>query len=74
VVEIDMTEFETAAPAVLTIFAIPLTFSIAQGIGIGLICSVLLSVGLGKGRQVPPIGYAVAAMFFLSFFKIWPFR
>jgi AGZA family xanthine/uracil permease-like MFS transporter len=73
VVEIDMTKFETAAPAVLTIFAIPLTFSIAQGIGIGLICSVLLSVGLGKGREVPPIGYGVAAMFFLSFFKIWPF-
>ena len=74
VVEIDMTDFETAAPAVLTIFAIPLTFSIAKGIGIGLICSVLLSVGMGRGRRVPPIGYAVAAMFFLSFFKIWPFR
>ena len=74
VVEIDMTDFETAAPAVLTIFAIPLTFSIAQGIGIGLICSVLLSVGLGKGRKIPFIGYAVATMFFLSFFKIWPFR
>ncbi len=73
VVEIDMTSFETAAPAVLTIFAIPLTFSIAQGIGIGLICSVLLAVGLGRARTVPPIGYAVAGMFFLSFFKIWPF-
>ena len=74
VVEIDMTHFETAAPAVLTIFAIPLTFSIAQGIGIGLICSVLLGVGLGRGRSIPPLGYGVAAMFFLSFFKIWPFR
>jgi AGZA family xanthine/uracil permease-like MFS transporter len=74
VVEIDMSTFETAAPAVLTIFAIPLTFSIAQGIGIGLICSVLLGVGLGRGRSIPPLGYGVAAMFFLSFFKIWPFR
>jgi adenine/guanine/hypoxanthine permease len=73
VVEIDMADFQTAAPAVLTIFAIPLTFSIAQGIGLGLICSVLLSVGLGKRREVPPIGYAVATMFFLSFFRIWPF-
>ena len=70
VVEIDMTAFETAAPAVLTIFAIPLTFSIAKGIGIGLICSVLLSVGLGRARSVSPIGYAVALMFFLSFFRI----
>jgi AGZA family xanthine/uracil permease-like MFS transporter len=74
VVEIDMSDFETAAPAVLTIFAIPLTFSIAQGIGIGLICSVLLSVGMGKANKVPAIGYVVAAMFFLSFFKIPPFR
>ncbi|HEY4988298.1 MAG TPA: NCS2 family permease [Opitutaceae bacterium] len=73
VVEIDMTKFEDAAPAVLTIFAIPLTFSIAQGIGLGLICSVLLKVGMGKAREVAPIGYGVAAMFFLSFFRIWPF-
>jgi len=74
VVEIDMADFKTAAPAVLTIFAIPLTFSIAQGIGIGLICSALVSLGLGRRRDLTPMGYAVAAMFFLSFFKIWPFR
>jgi AGZA family xanthine/uracil permease-like MFS transporter len=73
VVEIDMSDFQTAAPAVLTIFAIPLTFSIAQGIGLGLICSVLLGVGMGRGRQIPTIGYGVALMFFLSFFRIWPF-
>ena len=73
VVEIDMTRFEVAAPAVLTIFAIPMTFSIAQGIGIGLICSALLSVGLGRAREVGLIGYIVATMFFLSFFRIWPF-
>jgi len=74
VVEIDMTEFHSAAPAVLTIFAIPLTFSIAQGIGIGLIATALIALGLGRRRDLPPMGYAVAAMFFLSFFKIWPFR
>jgi len=74
VIEIDMNDFETAAPAVITIFAIPLTFSIAQGIGLGLITSVLIGIGMGKSRRIPPLGYAVAGMFFLSFFKIWPFR
>ena len=73
VVEIDMSRFEVAAPAVLTIFAIPMTFSIAQGIGIGLICSALLSVGLGRAREVGVVGAVVASMFFLSFFRIWPF-
>jgi AGZA family xanthine/uracil permease-like MFS transporter len=74
VIEIDMNDFETAAPAVITIVCIPLTFSIAKGIGLGLICSVLLGLGLGKGRSIPVLGYIVAGMFFLSFFKIWPFR
>ncbi len=74
VVEIDMTQFEEAAPAVITIFAIPLTFSIAQGIGLGLLCSVLMRVGLGRARTVPVFGYVVAIMFFLSFFRIPPFR
>jgi AGZA family xanthine/uracil permease-like MFS transporter len=74
VIEIDMNDFETAAPAVITIVCIPLTFSIAKGIGLGLICSVLLAVGLGKARTIPALGWVVAGMFFLSFFKIWPFR
>jgi hypothetical protein len=29
---------------------------------------------MGRARTVPVIGYVVAAMFFLSFFKIPPFR
>jgi len=74
VVEIDMSDFRHAAPAVLTIFAIPLTFSIAQGIGIGLICSALITLGFGRPKDLSPMGYVVAAMFFLSFFKIWPFH
>jgi AGZA family xanthine/uracil permease-like MFS transporter len=74
VVEIPMDDFKAAAPAVLTLFAIPLTFSIAYGIGIGLISAALLALGLGRPRSFPAVGYAVAAVFFLEFFKIWPFR
>jgi len=73
VVEIDLADFKTAAPAVLTILAIPLTFSIAQGIGIGLITSALLALALGKPRSFPAVGYIVAAIFFLQFFRIFPF-
>ena len=74
VVEIPMDDFLAAAPAVLTILAIPLTFSIAQGIGLGLICAALLAVFAGRPRSFPALGYAVAAVFFLEFFKLWPFR
>jgi adenine/guanine/hypoxanthine permease len=74
VVEIPMDDFATAAPAVLTIFAIPLTFSIAQGIGLGLISAAVLALGLRRPRSLPVLGYVVAGIFFLDFFKIWPFR
>ncbi|MEO7600444.1 MAG: NCS2 family permease [Opitutus sp.] len=74
VIEIDMKDFTVAAPAVLTILAIPLTFSIAEGIGLGLITAVVLAVALGRPKSITPVGYAVAAVFFLQFFKIWPFH
>jgi adenine/guanine/hypoxanthine permease len=74
VVEIDMADFRVAAPAVLTIIAIPLTFSIAEGIGLGLICAALLALGTGNPRTLPVIGYVIAAVFFLEFFHIFPFH
>ncbi len=72
--EIDMTDFKVAAPAVLTIIGIPLTFSIAEGIGLGLISAALLALALGEPRRLTLFGYAVALVFLLSFFKLWPFR
>ncbi len=74
VAEIDMRDFKIAAPTVLTILAIPLTFSIAEGIGLGLICAALLALALGEAKRLTALGYVVAAVFFLEFFKIWPFR
>jgi len=73
VVEIDMKDFKIAAPAVLTMLAIPLTFSIAEGIGLGLICAALLALALGEAKKMTAVGYAVAVVFFLEFFHIWPF-
>lgn len=73
VTEIDMSEFKTAAPAVLTILGIPLTFSIAEGIGLGLISAALLALALGETKRMTLVGYVVAGVFFLEFFKLPPF-
>ena len=74
ITEIEMSDFRTAAPAVLTILAIPLTFSIAEGIGLGLITAAILALALGESKKMTALGYVVAAVFFLEFFHIWPFR
>jgi AGZA family xanthine/uracil permease-like MFS transporter len=73
ITEIDMRDFKIAAPAVLTILGIPLTFSIAEGIGFGLITAALLALALGEPRRMTALGYVVAAVFFLEFFKLPPF-
>ncbi|HEY4302151.1 MAG TPA: NCS2 family permease, partial [Candidatus Didemnitutus sp.] len=54
--EIPMDDFVSAAPAVLTIFAIPLTFSIAQGLGLGMILCALLALLLRRPKSITPIG------------------
>jgi AGZA family xanthine/uracil permease-like MFS transporter len=71
--EIPMEDFQTAAPSVLTMLAIPLSFSIASGIGLGLIAAALLAIATGRARSFPALSYAIAAAFFLEFFGIFPF-
>lgn len=73
VTEIEMQDFKTAMPAVLTLIGIPLTFSIAEGIGLGLIALAILAIALGEARKLSTIAYIIAAVFFFQFFHIWPF-
>jgi adenine/guanine/hypoxanthine permease len=73
VTEIDMSDFKIAAPSALTIIGIPLTFSIAEGIGLGLISAALLALATGKPRGFTLTGYVIAMIFFMEFFHIFPF-
>lgn len=72
--EIEMTDFTVAAPAVLTMLAIPFTFSIAEGIGFGLIVTALLRLCTGKANTLSAVAYVIAAVFFFQFFRIFPFN
>ena len=72
--EIDMRDFGVAAPAAITLLAIPLTFSIAEGIGLGLLAAVVVAIGTGRARGLPLFTYLIALVFFLQFFAIFPFN
>jgi len=60
----DMTE---AIPAFLTMLAMPLTFSIANGLALGFIFYPLLKVLTGKWREVSPLVYVLAGLFVLRY-------
>jgi AGZA family xanthine/uracil permease-like MFS transporter len=75
VAEIDLTRFEVAAPAILTLMAMPMTFSISTGMGIGIISAVVISLGTGKFREnVTPFTCGLAVVFILHFLEPLIFR
>jgi adenine/guanine/hypoxanthine permease len=56
-----------AVPAFLTMVAMPLTFSIANGLALGFIAYPIVKALAGKGREVSPLVYAVALLFVLRY-------
>lgn len=67
VADISWTDFGSALPAFLTIVVMPLTYSIANGIGAGFISWVLIKLLSGRGREVSWLLYVVAFGFLLYF-------
>ena len=65
--ELDLRDFEKAAPAFVTILAMPLAFSISEGIAFGLLTYVGLKVGTGKFSEVGVVTYILAVLFLLHF-------
>ena len=66
-VRIDLGKLDTAIPAFVTLIAIPLTYSIAHGIGYGFVLYVAISLLSGRPQQVKPLMYVVAAAFVAYF-------
>lgn len=60
----DLTE---AAPVVVVCLLMPLTYSIAHGIGLGFISYCAIKAFSGKGRDIPISIWVLAALFLLKF-------
>lgn len=65
--EIPWDDLTEAGPAVLIALAMPLCFSIADGIGIGFIAYALIKLGTGRPQDCPGTVWAVAVLFALKF-------
>jgi len=65
--DVDWTDHSESAPAVITALAMPLGYSIADGIGLGFISYAVIKVLNGQVKSCPPVVYLVAAIFALKF-------
>jgi AGZA family xanthine/uracil permease-like MFS transporter len=68
--EIKWTDPEIAIPAFLTMLAIPLTYSIANGLAFGFCAHTLIEVLRGKFRRVNWMVYGLTALFLLRFYYL----
>jgi AGZA family xanthine/uracil permease-like MFS transporter len=59
-----------AFPAFLTLITIPLTYSIANGLGCGIVSWVVIHLLRGRGRQIPVAAYVLAALLVVRFIYI----
>ena len=66
-VDVNWRDVTESAAAIMTVIAIPLTFSIADGIGIGFLTYVLIKVMAGRWRECSPMLIAVALLFAVKF-------
>ena len=67
VLKIDWSDMETAIPCFLTIAMMPFAYSIADGIGFGIISYTLIKVIRGKFKEVPVLMYILSVLFILSY-------
>ena len=65
--ELDFSDMTEAVPAFLTVIMMPLTYSIATGIGIGIISYVLIKLCTGKVKDLSIITAIIAALFIIKF-------
>jgi AGZA family xanthine/uracil permease-like MFS transporter len=64
---IDLSDFGVSLPVFLTITVMPMTYSIANGIGAGFIAWVLIRALAGKAREIHWLLWIVAAGFVVYF-------
>ena len=66
-IRFDLDNLTEAIPAYLAIIAMPLFYSISEGISLGIISYVVLNALTGKAKKVTPLMYILAVLFVLKY-------
>lgn len=67
ITKINFSDFTEALPAFFTMAMMPFTYSIANGIAVGIISFPIVKLATGKQKEVHPIIYILAVLFIIRF-------
>ena len=70
ITKIKFDDFSESLPAFVCIITMPLTYSISNGILLGLVTYVLMNVICGNFKKITPVMYILAFLFILKFIFI----
>ena len=70
ITKIPFEDFSESLPAFICIITMPLTYSISNGILLGMITYVLMNMICGKFKKITPVMYILAVLFILKFIFI----
>ena len=65
--DIDFSDITDAVPAFCTIVFMPFTYSIANGIALGLITYCILKIFTGQGEKIKALTWVVSIIFILRY-------
>ena len=60
---LDLEDLGKAIPVGITVLAMPLTFSIAEGLALGFVVHIGLLLGTGRVRQIRPLSWILTLLF-----------
>lgn len=66
-IKLDSDNYTTAIPAYLCIIAMPLFYSIAEGISVGIISYVIINLVCKKWKEISPVMYVLSVLFVLKY-------
>jgi AGZA family xanthine/uracil permease-like MFS transporter len=67
IVDVDFSDFSESIPAYLCMLAMPLAYSISEGIAIGVISYVIINLFTGKSKKITPLMYVLAVLFICKY-------
>jgi len=65
--DLDWHDITESAPAVVAAIAMPLSFSIAEGIGLGFLSYIMIKLVSGRAADCPFAAYVIAGIFLLKY-------
>lgn len=67
IIHLDYDDFSEYVPSIITVFMIPFSFSIADGLGFGIISYLLIKLFCGKARELNIMLIGLAIIFIIYF-------